>query len=416
VGDYGWYRLVTGRTFAIGEGQLTAAVQWKTYDGPWQQPDDLHHLSGYAKYLFDTSFGVFDASLSVYDATWRPTEQIPERAIGTPICPDEFCAIDPTAFGSTTRIIGAARFDSEAGNALLRGTFYAQYYDWHMSSNPTFFLDDPVNGDQIDQADRRYIWGGRFEASQQLGRNLSGRLGGETRFDDIRKVALYESAAGRRTGIISSHRIGEGSAAAYTEATWEPIERLRLFGGLRGDYYSVDVDPRDPGSAGGSADDSIFSPKLGIAYQLTQAVELYGNWGRGFHSNDARGVVDASSPVPGLVAGEGKEVGARFQLGDFTLTSTYWWLDVDSELIFVGDSNSVEPKTGSNREGYELVLFWRPIDWLAIDAVWVGNHARFVDSPGAEFIPGSVENAGELGISDIFEQRDASLRVRPLGE
>jgi outer membrane receptor protein involved in Fe transport len=416
VGDYGWYRAATGGTFDVGPGELMLAGQWKTYDGPWQQPEDLQHLSAYGKYSFVSSLGVLDASLSIYDATWRPTEQIPERAIGTSICPDEFCAIDPTAFGTTTRVIGAAHIDSEAGNALVRGTVYGQYYDWHMSSNPTFFLDDPVNGDQIDQADRRWIWGGRLEVSEQLFPNLEGKLGLEGRYDDVRKIALFDSVAGQRVGVISAHSIGEGSAAAYAEVTWNPIERLRLFGGLRGDYYDFDVTALDGTSTTGSADDSILSPKLAIAYQATDYLEFYGNWGRGFHSNDARGVIDPASPVPGLVAGEGKEVGARLQVGDFTVTGTYWWLDIDSELIFVGDSNSVEPKQGSNREGYELVLFWRPVDWLAIDAVWVGNHARFVNSPGAEFIPGAVENAGELGISAIFDQWDASIRVRHLGE
>ena len=148
---------------------------------------------------------------------------------------------------------------------------------------------------------------------------------------------------------------------------------------------------------------------------MTEYLEFYGNWGRGFHSNDARGVAAGTPPVPGLVKGEGEEIGGRLQYGPFTFTATYWWLNLDSELIFVGDSNSVEPKTGSKRHGYELVAFWRPFEWMAIDAVWVGNTARFVDSPGAEYIPVSPENAGELGISAIFDEWDASVRVRHLG-
>src|SRR5690606_40289998 len=89
-------------------------------------------------------------------------------------------------------------------------------------------------------------------------------------------------------------------------------------------------------------------------------VELYANWGRGFHSNDARGVVNSVDPVPGLAPGEGYEAGARFDIGPVKITSSYWWLNLDSELIFVGDSNSVEPKGGSRRDGYELTLFYRP--------------------------------------------------------
>ena len=95
--------------------------------------------------------------------------------------------------------------------------------------------------------------------------------------------------------------------------------------------------------------DSRTSPKVGLAYAVNAAIELYGNWGQGFHSNDARGVVNPTDPVPGLSPGEGYEAGARFELGAVNLTSAYWWLNLDSELIFVGDSNSVEPKGGSRR-------------------------------------------------------------------
>ena len=98
-----------------------------------------------------------------------------------------------------------------------------------------------------------------------------------------------------------------------------------------------------------------------------------------------------------------------------TLTTTYWWLEVGSELKFVGDSNSVEPSTPSKRRGYELVGFWRPIDWLAIDAVWTGSHARSQDSLDAEYIPGAIESAGEFGMSAVQNRWEASVRVRYLG-
>ncbi len=217
-----------------------------------------------------------------------------------------------------------------------------------------FFLDDPVNGDQIDQADRRWIYGGRVEIGQQLGANLELKLGSEGRYDDVRKVSLYDAVDGQRVGVLSAHSLGEGSAAGYAEATWTPAQNVRVFGGLRGDYYSFDVTALD-GTVSGSADDSIFSPKLGLAYKATDYLELYANWGQGFHSNDARGVAVGTPPVPGLIKGEGEELGSRLQIGQFSLTATYWWLQVGSELIFVGDSNSVEPKTGSTRNGYELV-------------------------------------------------------------
>jgi outer membrane receptor protein involved in Fe transport len=158
------------------------------------------------------------------------------------------------------------------------------------------------------------------------------------------------------------------------------------------------------------------SPKFGVAYAISDDVELYGNWGEGFHSNDARGVVNSTDPIPGLSPGTGYEAGARFEFGTVKLTSAYWWLNLDSELIFVGDSNSVEPRGGSRREGYELTAFWRPVDWLGIDAVYTGSRARYVDNPDGRYIEGSVEHAGQIGVSAVKGDWEASLRVRYLGE
>src|SRR5690606_16483655 len=134
---------------------------------------------------------------------------------------------------------------------------------------------------------------------------------------------------------------------------WLATSDLRLLLGLRGDLYDFDVTARSPGSFAGHERDSRISPKAGLAYTLNDRVELYGNWGRGFHSNDARGVVADETPVPGLAEGTGYEVGARFEVGDLRLTTTYWWLELASELKFVGDSNSVEPTGASKRRGYE---------------------------------------------------------------
>jgi len=94
-----------------------------------------------------------------------------------------------------------------------------------------------------------------------------------------------------------------------------------------------------------------------VAWRVSPQVELYANWGRGFHSNDVRGAVNADTPVSVLVRGTGKELGARLQLSSASLTATYWWLDVGSELRFVGDSNAVEPTGASQRHGYEIVAF-----------------------------------------------------------
>ncbi len=108
-------------------------------------------------------------------------------------------------------------------------------------------------------------------------------------------------------------------------------------------------------------------------------------------------------------------IGLGFDVGDIKLITTYWGLDLDSELIFVGDSNSVEPRGGSNREGYELTLVWKPMNWLGIDAVFTDNQAHYVDNPDGRYIEGSLENASQIGFSAVRDNWETALRVRYLG-
>jgi outer membrane receptor protein involved in Fe transport len=405
-GQYGWKRLAGGENLAVGPGSLMLVGQLKRYDGPWQQPEALRHVSFFGKYSQATALGDFTASLSAYDATWRPTEQIPERAIGTAICADAYCALDTSATGKTTRYIASFNLT----NPEWKASAYAQFYDWNMYSDPTYDA-------QIHQWDRRFTFGGRFERKFTLTDRLQWSAGAETRQDNINKVQVDSTVQRQFIGFISPYQVNESSLAAFSEATLQVSDNLRLLGGLRADYYHFKAEATAAAFASGSKDDHIVSPKLGAAWRLTSQLEVYANWGRGFHSNDARGIAATTPAVPGLVAGTGKEVGARYQRGTFNVTGTYWWLDVASELKFVGDSNSVEPGSASSRRGYEIVSFWRPVPWLAIDGVWTVSHAR-VDSQGDAtqvYIAGAVEDAGELGVAIVKGPWELSGRLRHLG-
>ena len=404
TGENGWQRLAAGGTTDVGEGTLTALGEYKSYDGPWQLNEGLEHLSIWSKYARSTRFGELSLTLSGYEGDWHPTEQIPERVVGSAVCRDVYCTLDTTANGNTSRWIAGAQMTGSDWDASA----YLQFYDWFMQSNPTYDF-------QLNQFDKRMTTGGMFNRTVFETADLGIDVGAEFRYDDIGPVGLDEFDQGAFVDNISNNDIQETSLGAYVEATWYPTDDLRLFGGLRGDYYDFDSTARSLGSFAGSASDNRVSPKVGIAYVVNDNIELYGNWGRGFHSNDARGVVNTLVPVPGLSPGTGYEAGARLEIGEMKITTTYWWLNLNSELIFVGDSNSVEPKGGSEREGYELTLFWRPTEWLGVDAVYTGSKARYVDNPDGRFIEGSVERAGQIGISAVRNNWEASMRVRYLG-
>lgn len=404
LGQYGWARLAGGMTQDLGNGSLTLVGEAKTYDGPWQNHEGLSHQSVWGKYLVDTAFGQLKITSSAYSGNWHPTEQIPERAIGTAVCADEFCALDPGAGGDTRRWMTTAQLIGGEWSASL----YGQYYDWSMESNPTYDY-------QINQFDRRWTIGGRGEKTLLSTARLELEAGGELRYDDVSDVGLDHNDQGVFIANISDNAIKEFSVGAYLTANVTLTDKLRLMAGLRGDYFDFDVTARNNNSFAGQQSDSQVSPKLGLAYAVNDVLELYGNWGHGFHSNDGRGVVNVQDPVSGLSEGTGYETGLRTSLGDFKFTASYWWLDQDSELIFVGDSNSVEPKGGSEREGLELTGFWQLLPWLGIDAVYTHNQARFTDNPDGTHIEGAVEESAQLGFAAVQDRWEMSLRARYLG-
>jgi len=405
TGRFGWRRTAGGISEDLGGGTLTLVGELKQYDGAWQKAEELNHKSLWAKYLTDTSFGNLSVTLSGYDATWDPTEQVPERAIGSTVCPDAFCSLDPSARGSTERWILSTQLEGSDWNASL----YAQHYDWWMNSNPTYDY-------QLKQFDKRWIGGGTIAKTLVDAATVQVQVGGDFRYDDVSRVGVDHTDRRAFVENIGENALTEGSIGAFTELTWQPTDQLRLMGGLRFDRYSFDVSALNPdNSVTGDASDSLVSPKVGLAYEVSDGIELYGNWGRGFHSNDARGVVNTVDPVPGLSRGTGYEAGARFGVGDIKFTAAYWWLDQDSELIFVGDSNAVEPKGGSERDGLELTMFWQPLPWLGIDAVFTNSDAHYVDNPEGRYVENALEQAAQLGITATQDNWDASLRVRHLG-
>lgn len=410
-GSYGSRRIAAGGTIkGAGPGELTLVAQAKAYDGPWEEPEHLRHYAGFAKYGMAAGAGTVEATLHAYRATWRPTEQIPERIIGSAACADVFCSPDPSARGATTRLIGNVAVTQPD----WRANGYAQYYDWAMYSNPTY-ADPGGSSAQIRQYDRRWIIGGTAEKRWTLGSTLDAGIGTEDRYDHIGDVGVSRTAGRAFLASLGRYHVEELSLALYGDVTWRPLDGLRLTGGLRGDHYRYAVRARDAAAAAlgeGKGSDSLLSPKVSLAYKVAPQLELYANWGRGFHSNDVRGAVNVDTPVPVLVRGTGKELGGRVQIGSASLTATYWWLNAGSELRFVGDSNAVEPTGASNRHGYEIVAFWRPLPWLALDGNYTASHSRY---DNGDRIPNAFENAASAGAAIIMGPWETSIRLRHLG-
>ena len=187
----------------------------------------------------------------------------------------------------------------------------------------------------------------------------------------------------------------------------EPARSARLALGLRADGYFADVESHVAVNSG-SSDDVLVSPKLSLALGPWADTEVYFNLGTGFHSNDARGTVatldpggNPIDPVPPLVRAEGIDIGMRtVAIPGLQTTVTFFGIQLESELIFVGDGGVTEASRPSRRYGVEWTNFYRISRARALDFDLTLPQAEFRDDdPAGNEIPGSVGETVAAGLS-----------------
>ena len=413
VGENEYYRAVGSK--ALSQNVLVAA-DLSSARGPWSSPEDLRK----ANLLGRAIVGGWSITALVYNADWNATDQIPRRAVENGTL-DRLDAVDTSDGGETSRYILSAR-----RRDLLRGldtVVYVQRYELDLFSNFTYFLDDPVNGDQFEQADQRWIYGGALTKRWTLANGWSARAGVSARVDDIGKVGLYRTTGRVRRQTIRQDALTEWSTALWGEAS-KTFGKLDATLGLRADAMGADVRAGDPRNSG-ELSDLLISPKLALAWRISKAFELYADAGRGFHSNDARGAVIAVDPVTGdraeraplLSPSDGAELGLRWKRDSLTLTAAAWALHVESELVYVGDAGFTEASGATKRAGVELLADWRPTADLNLTASYAATHARFTDDAAeGDRIPNAVRSVLSAGASwTIADAATLSLTWRRLG-
>lgn len=411
-GEHNYYRGVFGDTIALGQDvtgkggtkpapRLTFAGEYTYYDGPWDLPEEFNRWNGFLRYFDGNADNHFSLTLMGYHGDWQSSDQIPLRAIQDGRL-DRFGNTDPTNGGDSQRYSAQLHWQTSDGDYSTRLNLYGVYYDLNLFSNFTYFLDDPDRGDQFEQSEKRFIVGGdlsrRWGGLQFLGRETEVTVGLQTRTDFIDGIGLYDTENRTRFNTTRQDDVTESSVGVFAESSvrWTPW--LRTVVGVRADAFLFDVNADTRGNSG---DDwaGIVSPKFTAILGPWAKTEFYLNFGTGFHSNDARGVTttrdpstdDPVPPVDPLVRTIGAEFGIRTQLiPKVTATLAAWYLESDSELLYVGDAGTNEPGPGSRRYGLEAALYWAPTDWLTIDAELALTHARLKNSGAADYIPDSV--------------------------
>ncbi len=426
-GTFGYRRALFADSPKVGDGFLLYAVEAGRNSGPWVRPDDFRKLNGILRYSRGDQRGGLSITAMGYDAKWSSTDQIPKRAVGEGLI-SRFGNIDPTDGGKTHRYSLSSEWQRNSSTTLTQVAAYAVDYRLNLFSDFTYFLDDPVNGDQFEQADRRHVYGLRAShrwIATWAGVAAENVVGIQARADDIGNVGLYHTRDRQRLSTIRRDEVMQTSAALYAQSSLQWNEHLRTVIGLRGDRDHFH-DRADNPLNGGSRESSLLSPKVSIILGPWRKTELYADAGYGFHSNDGRGATirvdpssgDPVSPVNPLVRSKGAEVGVRTTpVPRFHLTAAVWGLDIGSELVFTGDAGTTEPSRPSRRTGVELATYYNLSDWLALDADYAYSRARFRDfEPIGNRIPGAVEGVASVGLSLIdFHRFSGELRDRYFG-
>ena len=418
LGEHGYGRALVANSSRIGtsasDGHLLYAIETAHNDGPWDHPEKFHRVNGVLRYSFGDAGNRTAITAMGYSAGWNATDQIPQRAVDQGLV-DRFGAIDTSDGGRTSRYSLSFETERQFGDGSFKFNAYVIQSRLNLFSNFTFFLDDPVNGDQFEQAEQRRVFGLATSRSWNTalgGHDSTNTLGLQLRHDRLDPVGLYATVARQRIATTQESTVRETSVGVYAENATQWTPWLRSVVGARIDRFDFDVNSSIAANSG-SRSASIASPKLSLIFGPWNKTELFANVGSGFHSNDARGTTatvaakdplgPGIAPVDPLVRSKGAELGLRTELVPGLQSSlSLWALTLGSELVFVGDAGETEPSRASKRIGVEWNNHYVATPWLLLDGDVAVSRTRFTepdpsDPTIGDRVPGAIQTVVSLG-------------------
>ncbi len=398
----GMFNVLSGEDHSV-----YTVAEYIATDGPFESSQNFDRLNVMGKYsgtLKNNDRITFTTSW--FTSKWDASGQIPQRSVDDGSI-TRFGAIDDTEGGQTSR--ANVLFDHIHNidrNSLIKNTVYFTKYDFELFSNFTFFLNDPVRGDQIKQKEDRSIFGIKSEYNQTFHFGaLDGQLqlAAGMRNDQVRNNELSHTA--NRIIMLDTLQLGdvhETNFYSYLNTSFA-IGKWNINPGVRVDQflfsyhdYKLNMFERQQASK------VTLSPKLNILYNPSNLLQLYLKTGKGFHSNDSR-VVVARNGREILPAAYGADLGLIWKPASKLLVNTaLWYLHLDQEFVYVGDEGVVEPSGRTRRTGYDLSLRYQPLKWIFWDFDLNQTLARSIDDPeGNNYIPLAPDFTIMSGISVI---------------
>ena len=424
-GEFDFYRALVANSNQIGPGDLLYGLAYNYYDGPWVQPMNLDSYNGMLRYTVDNKNWGASVIAKGYGSNWIATNQIPEELVKARQL-SLFGTMNDTDGGVTDRWTGSVNLWSRGDGYKNEANFYGAYYALRLYSDFTYFLTNPELGDQILQGEDRFYFGGNAAQTwfnQVFDTEMDNTIGVQFRRDQIKGLELANTYRRQVYDIQSRNNVWETSVSIYGKSENRWTDWFRSIAGLRTDIFMFDVQTAQGLNSTGDMTSSLASPKLSLVFGPWADTEIYLNGGYGFHSNDARGVMDRFDPnsnetiwgVSPLSRTKGTELGARTQyLPGLNSTLAFWYLQSDSELVFIGDEGTTEPTFPGQRYGVEFANYYKVTDEISLDADFAFTESKYTDLPAGEnYIPQSVGNVITAGA--VYEHPDgyyATARLR----
>jgi len=430
VGEFNYQRaLVAGSTQWQGLDVLGAA-EWSGYDGPWDQPQDMHKVNVYGSVSQGTATDGFVLTAMAYQNRWVASEHVPQRAIDSGEI-GRFGTLSPNDGGRTHRVALSGEWNQSDDRSSSKWNAWLIDYGLNLFSAPSGYISG-TQGDQHEQADHRTLLGGQAEKHWLLSEdalNTEVITGAQLRHDRISELGLYNTVNRVRTETVRDDTVRQTSASLFGELKTPWTTWLRSTFGLRYDHIQAEVNPQAGvfnADNGGGVRGQQLSPKVGLVLSSSPVLEWYANWGRGFHSNDSRGAAirtnaadgSPATQVPLIARSSGAELGLRATpLPGWQTALAVWQVKSASELVFVGDEGVTEPRGGSHRQGLEWTNHLTLSDQLFVDADLALSRARF-DRPenGGRYVPNAIPVSASVAANyDDGSRWSGGLRIRYIG-
>ncbi len=393
AGQFNTVRAVTGINLlnkaARNKNQsLYVAAEASYTKGYFDSPQDFNRFNGLLKYHGKISNrSSLTSYISGFTSKWDASGQIPDRAVEDGTI-GWYGAIDDTEGGKTNRYNFNNTLITNFDNGMRwKNHLYYSRYQFELYSNFTFFLENPVDGDQIKQKETRSLTGfnSTIEKEHNIGKKKAWFQGGvQSRFDATNNTEL--SSTKNRNELLNpimNGDIREANIALFAEEKIKLYNKLDIAVGLRGDYFANRYADYLLGAVL-TSNSFIVSPKLNINYKANDKVQLYWYNGQGFHSNDTRVAVQQNGKEV-VTPAWGSDVGGIFKLGKKAVFQTaLWYLWMKQEFVYLGDAGVVEPGGKTQRMGWDASLRYEIIPALYADIDLNYTHPKALNVPKAE--------------------------------